>query len=177
MNTCTPTWDNILSYFKRTHLDHRGMTSWEEMSERLWELIVQVLPFSCTPCHSHPFGFPAVFPAGFLGLIAVLEESYQSSCDFTVQFLPVSIKPLRKTMTAHYWIQLRKSFIKPIYSYLHTAREIQRHTKKHKQNHSPLPPSLPHTHLPFHPKETVHIQTNRGDGYCPNAIILYCPSP
>lgn len=41
------------------------------------------------------------------------------------------------------------------------------------------PPSLlhRHTHLSFHPKETVRIQTNRGDGYCPNAIILYCPSP
>lgn len=56
-----PTWDDVLSYFNRTHLDHRGMTSWEETSERLWELIVQMLPFSSTPRHSHPFGFPAGF--------------------------------------------------------------------------------------------------------------------
>lgn len=50
------------------------MTSWEEMSE----LIVQMLPFSSIPCHSFPFGFPVVFPAGFLGLTALPEESYQA---------------------------------------------------------------------------------------------------
>ena len=53
-------------------------------------------------------------------------------------------------MTAHYWIQLQKSFIKPIHSYLHTDREIQGHTKTHKQNHSPhLPPSYTDT-LVYH---------------------------
>lgn len=30
-------------------------------------VIVQMLPFSSAPCRSHPFGFPAVFPAGFSG--------------------------------------------------------------------------------------------------------------
>lgn len=47
-------------------------------------------------------------------------------------------------MTAHYLIQLQKSFIKPIHSCSHTDREIQRRTKPHKPDHSLLLPlSLP----------------------------------
>lgn len=164
MNTCThiqyifPTWDYVLMYFNTSHLGHRGMTSLEEMSACLWLLIVQMPQFDANACHSHPFGFPAVFPAGSLGLIAVPEEFYQSSYDFTVQSLPVSIQPLRQAMRAHYWIQFQKSFIKPIHTCVHTDREIQRHTKTHKQNHSPPHPCLP-------PAQT-HSSTISSQGDC-----------
>lgn len=57
---------HVLLFFNRAHLDQRGMTSFEETRERLRQLIVQMLPFSCTP-RSHPCGFPAVFPAVFSG--------------------------------------------------------------------------------------------------------------
>lgn len=135
-------------------------------------LIVQMLPFSLTLSHSNQFGFPAVCFC-VLNSIADPEESYQSSYDFTVSSLSEDDSSVFETAS---------KFFHQVHSLIHSI-QIQRSWKSTKNDSSRVtltsfPALLPyrHIHLPFHPKETVHIQTNRGDGYCPNAIILYCPS-
>lgn len=95
-------------------------------------------------------------------------------------------------MTAHCLIQLQEVFYQthsaaPAYNTEEFSGAQSRAKKKKKTEaeaalpHRPptTPPSLAHrrTRLPFHPKETVHTETNSGDGYCASAIILYCPSP
>lgn len=83
-----------------------------------------------------------------------------------------------RAMTAHCWLQLRASFTEPLHPCSHTDGEIQGHKRPHKKHrHHPPLPIHRHTRLWFHPRETVHIQTNTEDGYCPKAIIWCCPSP
>lgn len=163
--------------FTRSHLDQREMTSLEEMSACLWELIVQMLPFSSTlSIHIHLASLLS-FPAGLGGsdssswrilsvklwLHCLVPASHHSTCEIDNDGSPLDVAPknLLSSPFIHTCIQIEK------------FRDTQRQT-----NRITHPSSLPHsrTHLPFHPKETVRIQTNRGDGYCPNAIILYCPS-
>lgn len=154
--------------FTRSHLDQREMTSLEEMR--------------C--CHSAPLSVIHIhlasllsFPAGLGGsnssswrilsvklwLHCLVPASHHSTCEIDDDGSPLDGAPknLLSSPFIHTCIQIEK------------FRDTQRQT-----NRITHPSSLPHsrTHLPFHPKETVHIQTNRGDGYCPNAIILYCPS-
>lgn len=143
--------------FTRSHLDQREMTSLEEMR--------------C--CHSAPFGFPAGLGGSDssswrilsvkLWLHCLVPASHHSTCEIDDDSSPLDVAPknLLSSPFIHTCIQIEK------------FRDTQRQTSRITH-----PSSLPHsrTHLPFHPKETVRIQTNRGDGYCPNAIILYCPS-
>lgn len=138
------------------------------MSDSQWKLIIQILQFGFGSSHF----LLRCLSCRFLSPIAVPEESYQSIYDFTVSSLPFTIQ---YEMTAHIKDCSKNLSSRP---FIHTSIQIEkfRNTQRHTNKiiHSPLPHGP--THLPFHPKETVHIQTNRGDGYCPNAIILYCPS-
>lgn len=109
------------------------MTSWEEMGANSSDAAIQFhsLPFTS-------FWLPCCLPCWFLGLIAVSEESYQSSYDFTVQSSPVSIQPQRQTMTAHY---APKIFYQA-YSFILAYRQRNSETHKDTQTESlTLPPS------------------------------------
>jgi len=113
------------------------------------------------------------------------EESYQSGYDFAVSPSPVAIQPQIQSMTAHYRgcsSTGRKKIISRRGHSLVLAHRRQKFgaTQKAHTNRTE-PPSLPPTQTRSStissPEETVHIQTNRGDGYCPDAFIAYCPSP
>lgn len=73
------------------------------------------------------------------GPIAAPEESYQSSYDFTVQSLPVTIQPVRQTMTARHWMLLQKIFYRA-HSFIRAYRQRNSETHKDKQTESLTPP-------------------------------------
>lgn len=129
------------------HLDQRQMTSWEEMSARLWELIDQMLPFSPTVCHSHPFGLPAVFTAGSnsssrrilsvkLWLHCLVLASQHSASQIDNDGSPLDTPP-KIFYRAH-------SFI-PACIQIEKFRDAQRHTNRITHPPCPLPPSLADT--------------------------------
>lgn len=140
--------------FTRSHLDQREMTSLEEMR--------------C--CHSAPLSVIHIhlasllsFPAGLGGsdssswrilsvklwLHCLVPASHHSTCEIDDDSSPLDVAP-------------KKSFIEPIHSYVHTDREIQRHTKTNKQNHSPLlPPAQPHSSTVSSQRDCTHSNKQR----------------
>lgn len=150
---------------------------WAKTSDAAFQLSLPVIHIYLAP--PPPRSLSCWFFWGFL--TAAPEESYQSTYDFTVLSLPVSIHPRDRRWQLTIGRGPQKIFYQAhsfILAYRWRNSETHKDAQKHRTE-SVSPPSRVHrrTHLPFHPKETVHIQTNRGDGYCPNAIILYCPSP
>lgn len=104
-----------------------------------------MLPFSSTTCHSHPFGFPVVFPAGFLGSTALPEESYQSGYNFTVQSSTVRIQLLRWVMTAPLFDTAPKIFYQAnSFMLAYTSKNSE--TDKATQTESLIPLSFIQTH-------------------------------
>ena len=159
--------------FNRTHLDHRRMTSWKEMGPNSSDAAIQFhsLPFiyflasllsSLLVSGSNSSFWRILSVKLWLHCLVLTSQHSASEVDDDSSLLDTCSKNLLSSPFIHTCIQIQK------------FRGAQRHA-----NRITHPSSLPHrnTHLPFHPKETVHIQTNRRDGYCPNAIILYCPSP
>lgn len=158
-----PVW-----YFTWAHLFYGEMTSWEEMGERLWELIVQMLPFSTrslVPCLLCPLQWLLL-----KNLISQVMTSLSAPCWSTF-----SLWDSRWQLTIR--LCSKNLLSSP---FIHTCIQMEKFTDTQRRTNRIIPPLTllhRHTRLPFHPKETVHIQTNRGDAFCPNAIILYCPSP